>query len=55
MICLGKIAHATAAGAHVALRRQLNSRKFRRQTGLTLHVYRCPACTLWHISNSMKD
>ena len=55
MICLGKIAHATAAGAHVALRRQLNSRKFRRQTGLTLHVYRCPACTLWHIGNSMKD
>lgn len=52
--CVGKIAHATAAGAYVALRRQARRARFAPSKDGRLGVYRCPHCTLWHIGNSVN-
>ena len=53
--CAGKITHATAAGAHDALKRQVNRRKFARYEGSELVVYRCQRCTGWHVGNQLKE
>lgn len=49
--CVGKIAHATAAGAHKH-RIHLLKRGKRTPHDMTLQVYRCANCHHWHIGNT---
>lgn len=52
--CDGKKTFATMNGAYDALRVMTSRRKFRREAGSVLNVYRCPQCQAYHIGNRAK-
>lgn len=50
-VCARKVAYASAESADEAMARIRRTPRLAARDSARLHVYKCPACGLWHVGN----